>query len=78
MPRALQGKPPTERRRIMASTAEDKQHPEDEKAPKSDEKAPEARPSFYRRHKWFVRIVTVLAVLVVGSAIAIAVAVRHR
>lgn len=65
----------------MASTAEDMQRIQDEQAPKTDVKeseSPAKRPSFYRRHTWLVRIMAVLAVLVIGSAIAITVAVRHR
>ena len=37
-----------------------------------------ARPSFYRRHKWFVRIVAVLAVAAIGIGIALTIAVHHR
>ena len=37
-----------------------------------------ARPSFYRRHKWFVRIVAVLAVAAIGIGVALTIAVHHR
>ena len=37
-----------------------------------------ARPSFYRRHTWFVRIVAVLAVAAIGVGVALTIAVHHR
>ena len=56
---------------------ENQQAIDDEKHEEQNSDAP-APPSFYRRHKWFVRIVAVLAVAAIGIGIALTIAVHHR
>ncbi len=63
----------------------DEQRPTEQTAEQTSEQATDkqdegtaSRSSFYRRHKWFVRIMAVLVVVAVGLAIALTVAVHHR